>query len=783
MAGLRSAKGFGQRLLHVQFISQTLLSLKPLRILLSQIYDSFENAFFLSCMKLTGEARDRQVTRSMSMSQSCRWLASFAFTPLLTFLCASNALAQPWTLVVVPDIQHYVDQSANVDDLNTQMQWIADNIYPYNIRFVTQIGDIVQHGDEPIEWERAENGIDKIHGLVPYSVSIGDHDYDLQEVRASGWAEYVARFGPLRYAGMSWYRGSSPDQKSHYQKFTAGGREFLHITLEWEAPGSLSDPTSPMGWAKSILDANPSTPTIISTHSYIWDRPGQEGRTNGIEEDGGNGSSGEMMWSDLIRSSPQVFMVVNGNFHAGSGQYSSTNPSGTSNDGEFHQVSYNLYGLPVYEMLSNYQDYPNGGDGWIRLLTFQPGGGENGLDRISVSTYSTTKNAYQIDARSEFFFDLNFEDRFGQIPAPMSLQRKTFTTGHDTYIWGDTPGSNYGTSTRIKVDSSNNNDPIQSLLRFDISGIPADAEIVSADLRVSITDSGNGFRLHRMQVPWSEGSVTWNSLGTGVSTSNGEAMSTPDHATFSFITKGESPGYSLFDVTESVQAWHAGSANYGWVFMPRGSDLLSIESFESTSRPPVLVVDYILPNTTSVTVTTGQDAYIWENQPSTNFGAATRTILDANDGGTWPTDPQPMQGLIRFAVSFGTNAGQIPTGAQITRAELQLQITDSGDGFALHRLKRNWSQSTVTWSSLTDGVQVDGTDAVPAADLITADYLPEQGASEYTSFDVTASVQAWANGTTNYGWALIPLGADKLYIQTFEATAKPRLIIDYTTPQ
>jgi hypothetical protein len=52
-------------------------------------------------------------------------------------------------------------------------------------------------------------------------------------------------------------------------------------------------------------------------------------------------------------------------------------------------------------LLANYQDRPNGGDGWLRYYTFRPGN-----DRIAASTYSVTlrngKGQMERDAESRF---------------------------------------------------------------------------------------------------------------------------------------------------------------------------------------------------------------------------------------------------------------------------------------------------------------------------------------------------------------------------------------------
>jgi hypothetical protein len=695
--------------------------------------------------------------------------------------------AAPWTLLVVPDTQHYVDDPANVDDFMTQMQWIANNIVTRNVAFVSHIGDIVQHGSSTTEWDRADAAMALIDGRVPYSVSIGDHDYLTEESRSSGAPHYVARYGASRYAGRPWYGGSSPDQKSHYQIFTAGGRTFLHLNLEWEVPGTIDDPSTAMGWGRQILDAHPTLPTIVSTHSNVWDRSAQKGRTNGIEENGGDGASGERVWSDLLANRPQVFMILNGHSHNGSTQYNpadpNADPAGPSTDGEFHMVSTNRNGLPVYELLADYQDYPNGGDGWIRLITFEEGTGAGGLDRIRVQTYSTTHDAYQTDSLSQFSFDLSFAARFDAIPAPLPLTRVTYRTGDDAYVWQKTANANYGSSASILLDTADNGAQ-QGLIRFPVDfggSIPAGAEIVHAELRIALTEQGDGFYLHRMLKPWDEATVTWNSLDGGL-TAGSDAVATADLATFGFLSQSESPSHSIFDVTASVRAWAAGAANHGWAILPEGTDKLGLESFEGTLRPE-LIVDYMPGGgggggSRQVTIATGADTYIWRGAPQQNYGSDIRIRIDYSDGVTADGGIQPQQGLLHFDVQ---NA--VPAGAQVTRAELRLRLTDSGDGFRLHRMLKPWSESTVTWSTFGEGIDDDGIEAALDPDVITADYLTEPATPAYLTLDVTTAVRAWLTGQANHGWALLPLGEDKLILESFQGTSlKPELFVEYTLP-
>ena len=306
-----------------------------------------------------------------------------------------------FSIVVIPDTQKMIEIESNTMMLQ-MTRWIAQQQESMDIEFVTHVGDIVEHGDQRDEWERADAAMDELDGVVPYSTTLGNHDYAELNNKQSSTANYREFFGAQRYNGYGWYGGAGPGDVNHYQIFQAGGRQFLHLSLEWEAPPNVLD------WARTILEAHPGTPTIITTHAYLWDNPGQEGhstQTWGEAADGSpfpGSSTGAEIYQAVVRPYPQVFMVLNGHFHM----------ARDGEDGEYHQVSSNDAGLPVYEMLSDYQTWDDGGQGWLRVIQFIPGGGSGNLDRIRVRTYSPVLNQWQADEDSQFSFDLSFAQRF-----------------------------------------------------------------------------------------------------------------------------------------------------------------------------------------------------------------------------------------------------------------------------------------------------------------------------------------------------------------------------------
>lgn len=312
---------------------------------------------------------------------------------LSSFVGRASA-ASSWTIVVLPDTQKYAQSSTLISRAHDQTDWIRANKSAENIVFVTHEGDIVEHGSSTTEWQRMDAVMDKLDGVVPYSTLVGNHDYGVLNDRSSSLANYKQYFGSSRYSGYSWFGGAGPDQRAYYQRFSAGGYNFLHLALEWGVPGSTTDPSTVMGWARNILRANRNTPTLITTHAYLWDKVGYEGHAT--RRDGAN--SGKQIYRYLVRPNPQVFMVLNGHYHKA--------------DGQWKQASTNSAGSKVYEMLANYQHYANGGDGWMRLIKFIPGGG-SGTDRVQVRTYSPSRNQFKTDSRSQFNFDFSFSSRFG----------------------------------------------------------------------------------------------------------------------------------------------------------------------------------------------------------------------------------------------------------------------------------------------------------------------------------------------------------------------------------
>ena len=179
----------------------------------------------------------------------------------------------------------------------------------------------------------------------------------------------------------------------------------------------------------------------------------------------------------------------------------------------------------------------------------------------------------------------------------------------DTVLYSRDPDVNFGTEGSISPDQQDSNGVRQGLVQFaDIIGdsitqVPLGAKINSATFTVDVVNDSNSamqMSLYRMQLPWSEGSATWNTFGAigGVQASEGESSNLPpDAILFDPDTSAGSPGSAgIFDVTRSLEYWSAGASNFGWMIESAATNGWDFRTKESaTSQRPRLVVDYDVP--------------------------------------------------------------------------------------------------------------------------------------------------------------------------------------------
>ena len=173
-----------------------------------------------------------------------------------------------------------------------------------------------------------------------------------------------------------------------------------------------------------------------------------------------------------------------------------------------------------------------------------------------------------------------------------------------------------------------------------------------------------------------------------------------------------------------------------------------------------------------------QDTYLNENDKSATYGGLAYFTTDADHDKN-----KEAQALLRFDSLFGAGTSQIPLGVTISSVSLELNVSDSSDAAAnitLHRMLTNWTESS-SWDSMSNGVDTNDTEAASAADATVASPAT-LGKVTITGAGLNASVQAWANGDTNYGWVIINDHDDGWDLDSSEVgitSWRPKLTVQY----
>jgi calcineurin-like phosphoesterase family protein/carboxypeptidase family protein len=314
------------------------------------------------------------------------------FILVLALLWSAVAVAQiplpsptpldEFTIVALPDTQFYSSTYPQI--FAAQTQWIADHVKDQNIQLVVGLGDIVDGGGNLSQWQNADAAVRLLQGQVPYMMAIGNHDYDQNNPagRTASTQNFNAFFGPARYAGASWYRGSFPagSNENFYGVVTVNGHSYVIVVLEFAARDSA------LAWADGILKANQDKEAIIVTHMFTYadnTRISQCDQNSAASFGVGQDNNGEDMWWKLVRKYPNIHLVLSGHVVQG--------------DGTGRRMDLGANGNLVNQILSDYQSDPLGGAGYLRLLRISLS-----LNRVSVSTYSPFLNAFMTDDHNQF---------------------------------------------------------------------------------------------------------------------------------------------------------------------------------------------------------------------------------------------------------------------------------------------------------------------------------------------------------------------------------------------
>ena len=143
-----------------------------------------------------------------------------------------------------------------------------------------------------------------------------------------------------------------------------------------------------------------------------------------------------------------------------------------------------------------------------------------------------------------------------------------------------------------EFDLENRGGQLQGLIWFDIPQAELDSyNGGTAMLQLQKVNPGHAANLHLVTADWLGlgDSVTWNNMPGGPGIVAGVNAAAESNAQFPEFGSGNE--VVEVDVSQDVLFWSLGVPNYGWAFLPTGTNGATITSFESTSESaPKLVL-------------------------------------------------------------------------------------------------------------------------------------------------------------------------------------------------
>ncbi|MBP5274623.1 MAG: metallophosphoesterase [Abditibacteriota bacterium] len=165
----------------------------------------------------------------------------------------------------------------------------------YNIKYVMGLGDITNR-NLPREWELAKEQYDRLNGVIPWGVVIGNHD---------GSKEYNAAFGTPEYRASCDGVFEEGKIDNSYRFLTVGQNKYIVFTLEYGPRDEV------MEWAGKLIDEHPECKAIITTHCYLF-RDGTTMDAKDMYPAAGRPNNGDDLWEKYFRKHKNIQLVICG---------------------------------------------------------------------------------------------------------------------------------------------------------------------------------------------------------------------------------------------------------------------------------------------------------------------------------------------------------------------------------------------------------------------------------------------------------------------------------------
>lgn len=207
----------------------------------------------------------------------------------------------------------------------------------------------------------------------------------------------------------------------------------------------------------------------------------------------------------------------------------------------------------------------------------------------------------------------------------------------DTYLDSWNPDKAHGAEDKMY---SAHPDQMFPVLRWDLSGLPTGARVVTATLGVYQYGGSQSYAIpdtlgaHRLLKAWDENSATWNKTSSSVSWEKPGALGASDRESTAVgsVSLSQTTGWAEINVTSLVQAWmETPSKNYG-LLLRSTSDRNSqfywrTSEYGTVAQRPWLEVSYYEPVTPPATWTPTSTP---KPGTATNTPTPTRTVAATN---------------------------------------------------------------------------------------------------------------------------------------------------------
>jgi hypothetical protein len=296
------------------------------------------------------------------------------------------------TIILFPDVQNYVKFDYNQPILELMTAWAVDHQESLNVKAAFVTGDLVDQNETIFppfprfgnlssteQWQFVSHAFVRLDGKIPYFISPGNHEYgyakaenDLTKYpdyfpieKNSTWKKMIRASFPNRHGRMTMENAAFELNLPNWDKL-------LVVTTEFAPRDEVLNWIDGLTKSEEFQDHQ----VILLTHSYMtWNGTRIQKENYGVS----GANAGQQIWDKLLNNSPNIKFVICGHFGIAEENYEYT--TGFRQD-------VNAVNNRVTQMMFNTQTLGggwsgNGGDGWIRLLEFQPDG-----KTIAVRTYS-----------------------------------------------------------------------------------------------------------------------------------------------------------------------------------------------------------------------------------------------------------------------------------------------------------------------------------------------------------------------------------------------------------